>query len=482
VHHTPELLLNRIDRFLNEYLPRGVVSDDRPLRLAAWTVPGDADGAGEPIPFSVAVERARFEDVTEGYRWGAPWATTWFRVEGEVPAGWADAEGRVELSLDLGFNQAKPGFQCEGLVRTTDGRAVKGLEPRNHHVPVDAAPGESFAFLVEGAANPDLSGGNDFAGPTAYAPSPLGHKATAGSEPRYRLGRMRLCLIDTEVEALIREVTVLRGLAGVLADHEPRRARILAGLEAALYAVDPDTPSVGASRARAILAPLLASPAVPSAHRIVATGHAHIDSAWLWPSRETIRKVTRTYANVIDLMDRDPEAVFVSSSAQHFAWVKRGDPALFERIRARVAEGRFLPVGNMWVESDVNMPSGESLARQLLHGTRFFEREFGLRSEVGWLPDSFGYPGSLPQLLRRAGIRWFFTQKMCWNDVDTMPHHSFSWEGIDGTRIFTHFPPNNTYSGDMRPVELARSVANFADHSGASTSLMPFGFGDGGVL
>nr|WP_197510288.1 hypothetical protein [Tessaracoccus coleopterorum] len=117
---------------------------------------------------------------------------------------------------------------------------------------------------------------------------------------------MRLRLIDTEVEALLREVTVLRGLAGVLAGHEPRRARILAGLEAALYTVDPDAPCAGARDARAILAPLLASPAVPSAHRIVATGHAHIDSAWLWPSRETVRKVTRTYANVIDLMDRDP--------------------------------------------------------------------------------------------------------------------------------------------------------------------------------
>jgi alpha-mannosidase len=120
------------------------------------------------------------------------------------------------------------------------------------------------------------------------------------------------------------------------------------------------------------------------------------------------------------------------------------------------------------------------LSRQLLYGTRFFEDEFGSRSPVGWLPDSFGYPGSLPQLLRRAGLEWFFTQKMCWNDVNTMPHHSFLWEGTDGSRIFTHFPPTNTYSGDLRPTELARAVRNFADHGGATRALMPFGYGDGG--
>ncbi|WP_226966005.1 alpha-mannosidase [Tessaracoccus defluvii] len=477
MHSTPELLLDRVDRFLNDFLPRGLVADHRPLRLSAWTVPADAEGVGEPIPFATAVELAEFEDVAEGFSWGPAWGTTWFRVEGEVPAEWADAPGRVELSLDLGFTRGMPGFQCEGLVRTLDGRAVKGLEPLNHHVPVDARPGESFAFLVEAAANPDLG---RFSGPDAFVASPLGDKATAGLEPRYRLGGMRLRRVDTEVEALIHEVVVARGLAVALPEHEPRRARLLAALERGLYAVDPGAPGAGAAAARRILAPSLDSPAAPSAHRVVATGHAHIDSAWLWPSRETVRKVTRTYSNVVDLLDRDPDAVFASSSAQHFAWVQKGDPDLFERIRAYVAEGRFVPVGNTWVECDVNMPSGESLARQLLYGTRFFEREFGVRSEVGWLPDSFGYPGSLPQLLRRAGIRWFFTQKMCWNDVDTMPHHSFDWEGIDGSRVFTHFTPNNTYNGTMHPSELARSVENFSDHAGAGTSLMPFGYGDGG--
>lgn len=474
------LVLERADRFVHDHLAQGVVADRRPLRTRGWAVPGEAGLPGEPVPFDALPEESAFAPVEPGEPWGRAWGTTWFLVEGEVPAEWADRAGRIELSLDLGFSQAKPGFQCEGLVRTPDGRAVKGLEPRNHHVPVDAEPGSSFRYYVEGASNPDLSGGDDFKSATAFHPTSAGDPATAGAEPRYRLGAFEIRLVDTGVEELRREVAILCGLARELTTSDPRRARILEGVERALYALAPEDPTQGAGAARSILRPLLASPAVPSAHRIVAAGHAHIDSAWLWPSRESVRKVTRTFANVLQLMDRDPELVFVSSSAQHFAWVKQSDPELYTRVKERVAEKRFVPVGNMWVESDVNMPSGESLARQLLYGTRFFEAEFGARSDVGWLPDSFGFPASLPQLLRGAGLRWFFTQKMCWNDVNTMPHHTFRWEGLDGTRIFTHFPPNNTYSGDMRPTELARSVENFADHGRASSSLMPFGYGDGG--
>lgn len=480
MHNAFSSTVERVDRYLTDYLPRAVVHASVPLEIEAWEVPAGVEGrVGEPVSFAAMRERAVFEPVTSGAMWGRPWGTTWFIVRGVVPTEWRDP-GRIELSLDLGFNGAKPGFQCEGLVRTLDGAAVKGLEPRNHSVPIDAVPGDSFAFYVEAAANPDLSGGDDFKSPGAFRATPLGDPLTSGDEPRYRLGGWEVRTVDTAVERLIREMTVLRGLAAELGETDPRRASILLGLDRAVSTLDPDRPGEDADRAREVIEPLLASPAVASAHRIVATGHAHIDSAWLWPSRETVRKVTRTFANVLALMDTDPDLVFTCSSAQHFAWVRDHDPLLFDRVRRRVAEGRFVPVGNMWVESDVNMPSGESLARQFLYGTRLFEAEFGSRSDVGWLPDSFGYPGSLPQVLRKAGLRWFFTQKMCWNDTNRMPHHSFTWEGIDGSRIFTHFPPDNTYSGDMRPTELARSVRNFADHGHATTSLMPFGYGDGG--
>lgn len=474
MHFQPHLVLDLAERFTGDILPRAVIRAERALSVDGWAAPG------EPIPFARMLEVAEFEPVEPRAAWGRPWGTTWFLVRGSVPEEWDSADGRIEASVDLGFSPAKPGFQCEGLVRTLDGTAVKGLEPRNHHVPLDPIAGREVAFYVEAASNADLSGGDDFGSPSAFAPTPLGDLGTAGEAPLYRLGAIAVRWIDTEVEALLREVIVLKGLAAELSESDPRRASIVHALERALAIIDTQDVGGSAAAAREMLAPVLARPAASSAHRIVATGHAHIDSAWLWPSRETVRKVTRTFANVLDLMDRDPDAVFACSSAQHYAWVRDADPALFTRVRERVAEGRFVPVGGMWVESDLNMPSGESLARQLLYGTRFFLEEFGVRSSVGWLPDSFGYPAALPQLLRRSGMDSFFAQKMCWNDSDEMPHHSFLWEGADGSRVFTHFPPNNTYSGDMRPTELARSVHNFRDHGAAGVSLMPFGYGDGG--
>ncbi|NQX03522.1 alpha-mannosidase [Rathayibacter sp. VKM Ac-2856] len=477
MHHDETKAAARVDRFLAERLPLAVTAERTPLAVAAWTA------VGEPVGFETATDpRNAYETIEPGAPWGAAWDTTWFRVTGTVPPEWGDAgdRHRIELSLDLGFDRAKPGFQCEGLARAADGRVLKGLEPRNHHVPLDAAPGEEFLVWVEGSSNPDLTGGNDFAGPGAFAPTPLGDRATAGPAPLYRLGRFSLVLIDTVAERLGLELAVLRGLHDELPLTEPRRHEVLAGLTRALNAVDPDDPAGTVADARAAIAPLLAAPAAHSAHRISATGHAHIDSAWLWPTRETVRKCARTFSNVLDLMDRDPDAVFTCSSAQQFAWMKEHHPAIFARIVERVREGRFVPVGNMWVESDVTMPSGESLVRQLQQGARFFQEEFGAISEVGWLPDSFGYSAALPQLLRKAGLRWFFTQKMCWNETNAMPHHSFVWEGLDGSRIFTHFPPSNTYSGDLRPTELARIVRNFQEHGRATRSLMPFGYGDGG--
>ncbi|RIJ10133.1 alpha-mannosidase, partial [Clavibacter michiganensis subsp. insidiosus] len=224
----------------------------------------------------------------------------------------------------------------------------------------------------------------------------------------------------------------------------------------------------------------LAAPAHASAHRVTAVGHAHIDSAWLWPVRETRRKVARTFSNVLALMDEDPDFVFAASSAQQYAWLKEDHPELFERLRQRVAEGRFVPVGGMWVESDTNMPGGEALVRQLVQGKSFFLEEFGIDSREVWLPDSFGYTGALPQIVRGAGAEYFFTQKQSWNETNTMPHHTFLWEGIDGSRVFTHFPPVDSYNSDLSGEDLARAERQHAEKAVSNASIVPFGWGDGG--
>ena len=468
MHQQYQFLELRVDRFVRERLAPALDRACAPVTVEAWEVPG------EPVPFDDAL-RAPFAPFAIGQPWGRPWGTVWFRVTGTVPADWDADPADVELVADLGFTGTQPGFQAEALVWTRDGAIVKGIEPLNDTVRLRAAPGASFELFLEAAANPDV--GKGF---VDFAPTPLGRTSTAGQLPLYAVRRVDVVHRDRQVWELIQDVATVRGLAAVLPEQSPRRAALFAALEAAVDAVDPAHVGATAAQGRAALAGVLASPAAATAHRIFAVGHAHIDSAWLWPVRETIRKCARTFSNVLDVMDQDPEFVFACSSAQQFAWMKEFYPQLFERIRRRVAEGRFVPVGGMWVESDTNMPGSEALARQFVEGKRFFLEEFGVEPSEVWLPDSFGYTGALPQIARAAGAQYLLTQKLSWNEVDRFPHHSFDWEGIDGTRIFTHFPPVDTYSSVLSPAELAHAEANFADKGRANTSLVPFGFGDGG--
>jgi alpha-mannosidase len=221
------------------------------------------------------------------------------------------------------------------------------------------------------------------------------------------------------------------------------------------------------------------APLDPS-HRITAVGHAHIDTAWEWPVREAKRKVARSWSTQLALMDGNADYVFAASQPAHYAWMKKSYPDIYRRVKEKVAAGQWEPVGAMWVEADCNLPSGESLVRQLLQGKRFFMDEFGYETKILWLPDVFGYPGNLPQLMSEAGCAFFLTQKLSWNDTNKPEHHTFLWEGIDGTRIFTHFPPADTYNGTFTAGDVERSIRNFKDGQSSHRSLYLFGWGDGG--
>ncbi|XP_078729371.1 alpha-mannosidase 2C1 [Lampetra fluviatilis] len=212
-----------------------------------------------------------------------------------------------------------------------------------------------------------------------------------------------------------------------------------------------------------------------------AMGHCHIDTAWLWPYEETVRKCARSWATALQLMDRDPEFTFVCSQAQQLSWLKRRYPrSLYPRVRAAVARGAFVPVGGTWVEFDGNLPSGESLVRQFLLGQRFFLHEFGARCDEFWLPDTFGYSAQLPQIMTSCGARRFVTQKLSWNLVNAFPHSTFHWEGLDGTRVLTHFPPAESYECKVRVKEILKSASNNRDKGRTQHALLLYGFGDGG--
>ena len=220
----------------------------------------------------------------------------------------------------------------------------------------------------------------------------------------------------------------------------------------------------------------------PPQGEVAMTGHAHIDLAWLWPYAETRRKLRRSFHTALALMAEAPEFRFNQSSAQFYAQIEQDDPALFAAIRARVASGQWEPIGGMWVEPDANMPCGESLARQILYGQRYFERAFGQRHRVCWLPDCFGFSPVLPQLLRQGGIDSFLTIKVTWNETNTFPHDLFWWEGLDGSRVLAHTfdNPVHGYNGEARPGCVAPTWKNYRGKARHPETLLAIGYGDGG--
>ena len=449
MHANRDLVEKRIQRELWERVLPLVHPDQRSLTIEAGP---DVD---------------HLEPFRTGSSWGAPWATTWFRLSGEIPTEWSGR--RVEAVIDLGFHQFAAGFQCEGLVVDlhSDGSfmPLQGIHPRRTNYALDGTPGPVLLH-VEAASNPMFP---------QFTPSPLGSLDTAGHRELYRFRRASLVVVDPDAEALAYDIEVLDGVMRSLARDDPRRARLLRVLADTLDRI-PDV----AAASRVIAAAMDEDFGDAVRHRCVAIGHAHIDTAWLWPIRETQRKCVRTFASAVALMDDYPEYVFAASSAQHYTWIEERHPELFTKISERVERGQWEPVGGMWVEADMNLPSGESLVRQIVFGQRYFEAKFGRRCTEVWIPDVFGYPAGLPQVFVAGGMDRFVTQKLSWNKQNTFPHSTFWWEGLDGSRVLTHFPPVDTYNAEITPAEFGFSITNFKDHAWSSDSLMPFGHGDGG--
>lgn len=428
------------------------------LRVTAWHV------HGEPVPPAEALLQ-RYEPFSVGDRWGALWDTTWFRFEGEIPAGWA---GREVVALVRLTDFDYEGFTAEGMLYR-NGKLEVAINANRSEVRI-ANPclgGESFEFFVEAAAN----GGANIQGflPGVCQPEYLG-------DPRYVLAEARLVCLNREVQDYYFDFKTLAEAIGIFPEKSQRRAEICRALHDSLHAFDAGR----IQDAQAALQDMLSRKNGSTVHTVSGIGHAHIDTAWLWPLREAIRKCARSFSSALDYMGRYPEYVFACSQPQQYAWMKVHYPEIWDKIRAAVKRGQWEPVGSMWVEPDCNLPSGESLVRQLLYGKRFFLREFGVETRDVWLPDVFGFPATLPQIFHQAGTEFFMTQKMSWNEFNQFPHHTFWWEGIDGTKIFAHFPPSNTYSADTGARDLHKTASLFREHGYLTRSLLPYGYGDGG--
>jgi alpha-mannosidase len=430
-------------------------------------------------------QKLEYKPIEIGTELGPLWSTYWFRLRGYVPEAWRGQ--RVDL-IWISHSEAT-------LYR--DGLPVQGLNfepaiPYNASVRPDAKlwesvkGGEEIKLDVEVACNLVFCFGmRDLYPYKTRLP--------------YVFEQADIALFNKNAWDLYLDYVVLADVlkygatdaltTGTLsfvplykAALDPWTGRILAVLNDVLNQLRPEDPETW-PRARALMKELYQNHNATYQHEISAVGHAHIDTAWLWPLAETRRKCIRTFANALAYMDDYPEYKFCCSQAQQYAWVKEDAPALYERIKEATKRGQWIPTGGCWIEPDCNIPSGESLVRQFLYGKRFFREEFGVDCKEFWNPDVFGYSGALPQIMRECGFEFFLTQKLCFNEINKPMHHSFYWEGIDGSRVLTHFPPADSYSSmavGFALKDILYSQKNHKDYDRSNQSMLLFGHGDGG--
>lgn len=330
--------------------------------------------------------------------------------------------------------------------------------------------------------------------------SGIGGSTVGNMNNRLQMNLCEIVQINQPTRDFVALARITLGISEHLEERDPTKHHLLTALDEAVKTIDIRNP-IGEAFYNSIPAALetlrkgIAKAGPPLDVSITAIGHAHIDVAWLWTLGQTRRKVGRTFHTVNWLMEQFPEYHFTQSQPQLYDFVREDYPELFETIKSRVLEGRWEPIGGMWVEADCNLSGPESLARQFLLGRNFFRIHFGedVDSPVLWLPDVFGYTWNLPQLIREAGLEYFFTIKIGWNQYNRLPYDSFWWQGLDGTKVLTHFsttknfdsPHAATYNADASPSQTLGTWTNFQQKDYAPVGeipplLMSYGWGDGG--
>jgi alpha-mannosidase len=408
--------------------------------------------------------------------WGRPSSEFTLRTTFQVPADW-DVSQPIALHLPLGDagNFSHP----EALVYV-DGLAYAACD--RHHQEVLLRPawadGRPHELVLQGWTG-------------------LGDDWNTSSVTRTVMHPCAVVQIDQPTRELVAATRVALGTARILDPNDPVRVGLLNALDVAFKVLDIREPFGEQFYESAIIALVTLNSGIAEAGALLdvamtATGHAHIDVAWLWTLDQTRRKAARTFHTVLRLMEQFPEYHFTQSQPQLYEFVREDHPQLFEAIRERVAEGRWEAIGGMWVEADCNLSGAEALARQFLLGRSYFREHFGADAEspVLWLPDVFGYAWALPQLIKQAGLDYFFTIKLGWNQYNRIPYDSFWWQGLDGTRVLTHFstaPENSsapigtsTYNAPADPESALYAWKNFQQKGVQREVFMAFGYGDGG--
>ncbi|KAI0972557.1 glycoside hydrolase family 38 protein [Xylaria arbuscula] len=441
----------------------GVASGPPNVRLWTWPAPGLSRPSFEEAM------AGDYQPAKVGDSFGPSWSTHWFRVVIRVPKDLVDKE-HLELQWDS---------NSEGMVWTADGKPLQGLTGGGERVewvlPASFRDGKEHTIYIEMACNSMF--GNPAGGDTIQPPDPNKY---------FQLVKADICAVNMDARQLWIDTWIIGDAAREFPEDSWQQHQALGVVTEIIDAYvlgDPNSIKKGREIAQRFIGSKVDTAKVYDSgtnSQVFGIGHCHIDTCWLWPWAETKRKVARSWSSQCDLIDRYPEHNFACSQAQQYKWLKAYYPYAFDRVKQKVKEGRFHPIGGSWVEHDTNMPSGESLIRQFLYGQRFFESHFGERCKTFWLPDTFGYSSQLPQLCRLAGMDRFLTQKLSWNNINNFPHTTFNWVSLDGSQVICHMPPSETYTAEAHFGDVKRSISQHKSMDQDHTSLLVFGKGDGG--
>ena len=425
----------------------------------------------EPIKWE-DLDKSKFKNMRFMQKWADKFGCAWFRFTGTVPE--AGKGKRVVARIKL---------QGEGLVYDKDGHVLQGITQV-------LSKGDLFHSTI-GKQIVDIS-------PCAEGGEEVELYVDAGFNGKLRfenmsahLRRYDLAVMDEELNSYYYDyieayflMCKLLGDAEGMKDSDVGKAEVYSArakeLDEGMKNAWKVFKEQGAAKAREALAPVLFRPIDYPAVTHYAVGHAHIDLAWLWPLRETRRKIGRTFANQLRNIKKYDNFIFAESQAQMFTWLKEDYPEVFEQVKKYVDEGRIELQGGMWVESDCNLPSGESWIRQFLYGKRYFKEEFGKDMKMCWLPDCFGFPATLPQVIKGCGMDYFMTIKIMSNTVNEFPHSSFKWKGLDGSEVLAHMEPAGDYNSGASPLAIFKSNKRNKEKESVPVCLLLYGDGDGG--
>ena len=412
--------------------------------------------------------------IAPGTKWGEEWGNMWLRTSYTVPA---ELEGQQLCVI--------PDVNAVEILCFKNGKPAGIINSKNQFI-----GGTHSAMFVEASAKAgttiDLAfecyAGHDCLECMPY--ENYDRDETAPQNFTHLYEGVRIVVLDKVIRDFVFDTATALQLAQLPGEnfagmkaHQCLMAAFPYLIQDVRQATEEEL-RASAAKVSEILAPALAKgTGERSRGKVAVVGHSHMDTAWLWPVAETVRKCARTYSQALTLMDLYPEYTFIQSSVLHLDWMREYYPDIFEEIKQKVAEGRYEPNGGVWVECDCNITGGESMVRQFLYGQRYTMKHLGYKSDSFWLPDTFGYSAAIPQIMLGSGVKYFYTTKMDWNDLNTFPAHTFSWRGLDGSEVLTHL--NRTHF-IPNVQQLTKMVGELVDKRSCDMRLAAYGFGDGG--